>query len=53
MITIRLGWAVTLATKAAVKIDGNSIQVDTQLLFQRLIVAAKLLWNMHYPKIFV
>ena len=45
--------AVTLATKAAVKIDGDSIQVDTQLLFQRLIVAAKLLWNMHYPKIFV
>ena len=33
--------AVTLATKAAVKIDGDSIQVDTQLLFQRLIVAAK------------
>ena len=33
--------AVTLATKGAVKIDGESIQVDTQLLFQRLVIAAK------------
>ena len=32
---------ITLATKAAVKIDSDSIQVDIQLLFQRLIVAAK------------
>ena len=33
--------AVTLATKNAVKVDGESIQVDTQLLFQRLVIAAK------------
>ena len=33
--------AITLATKAAIKVDGESIQVDTQLLFQRLVVAAK------------
>ena len=33
--------AVTMATKGAVKVDGESIQVNTQLLFQRLIIAAK------------
>ena len=33
--------AVTLATKNAVKVDGESIQVDTQLLFERLVIAAK------------
>ena len=33
--------AITLATKASVKVDGESIQVDTQLLFQRLVLAAK------------
>ena len=30
-----------MATKGAVKVDGESIQVDTQLLFQRLVIAAK------------
>ena len=33
--------AITMATKCAVKVDGESVQVDTQLLFQRLIIAAK------------
>ena len=33
--------AITMASKSAVKVDGESIQVDTQLLFQRLIIAAK------------
>ena len=33
--------AVTMATKGAVKVDGESIQVDTQLLFQQLIITAK------------
>ena len=32
--------AVTLGTKNSVKVDGESIQIDPQLLFQRLIVAA-------------
>ncbi len=32
--------AVTLASKAAVKIDGESVQVDPQLLFQRLSLMA-------------
>ena len=30
-----------MATKCVVKVDGESIQVDTQLLFQWLIIAAK------------
>ena len=33
--------AITMATKCAVKVDGESVQVDTQLLFQWLIIAAK------------
>ena len=33
--------AVTLASKGSLKVDGESIQVDTQLLFQRLVLAAK------------
>ena len=33
--------AVTMATKGAVKVDGESIQVDTQLLFQQQIITAK------------
>ena len=33
--------AVTMATKGAVKVDGEGIQVDTQLLFQQLIITAK------------
>ena len=33
--------AVTMATKGAVKVDGESIQVDTQLLFQQLVITAK------------
>ena len=30
-----------LASKSALKVDGESIQVDTQLLFQRLVTAGK------------
>ena len=33
--------AVTLDTKAAVKIDGIAVQIDPQLLFQRLTIAAR------------
>ena len=33
--------AVTLASKSAVKLDGESVQVDPQLLFQRLTLAGK------------
>ena len=33
--------AITLAAKSAVKIDGEAVQVDPQLLFQRLTIAAK------------
>ena len=33
--------AVTLDTKSAVKIDGIAVQIDPQLLFQRLTIAAK------------
>lgn len=33
--------AITLAAKSAVKIDGEKVQVDPQLLFQRLTIAAK------------
>ena len=32
---------ITLASKASVKVDGESIQVDTQLLFQRLVLAGR------------
>ena len=42
----RSNQAVTLATKSSVKIDGEKIQVDQQLLFQRLIVALKSLDDM-------
>ena len=38
--------AVTLDTKPAVKIDGATVQVDPQLLFQRLKVAAKAIDNL-------
>ena len=37
----RKNQAVTMATKSAVKVDGESVQVDTQLLFQRLVIAAQ------------
>ena len=30
-----------MASKSALKVDGESIQVDTQLLFQRLVTAEK------------
>ena len=33
--------AITLGTKSAVNIDGETMQVDPQLLFQRLTIAAK------------
>ena len=42
----RSNQAVTLATKSSVKFDGEKIQVDPQLLFQRLIVALKSLDDM-------
>ena len=42
----RSNQAVTLATKSSVKFDGEKIQVDPQLLFQRLIVALKSLNDM-------
>ena len=32
---------VTLDTKAAIKVDGVTVQIDPQLLFQRLTIAAK------------
>ena len=32
---------VTLASKGSIKVDGEEVQVDTQLLFQRLALAAK------------
>ena len=34
------GHAVTLATKSSIKIDNENVQVDQQLLFQRLILAS-------------
>ena len=37
---------MTLATKSSVKFDGEKIQVDPQLLFQRPIVALKSLHDM-------
>ena len=42
----RSNQAVTLATKSSVKFDGEKIQVDPQLPFQRLIVALKSLNDM-------
>ena len=38
--------AVTLDTKSAVKIDGATVQIDPQLLFQWLTVAAKAIDNL-------
>ena len=38
--------AVTLATKSSVKMDEEKIQVDSQFLFQRVIVALKSLHEM-------
>ena len=37
----RSNQVVTLDTKSAVKIDGVTVQIDPQLLFQRLTIAAK------------
>ena len=37
----RSNQVITLSTKSSVKIDGEKIQVDPQLLFQRLIIASK------------
>ena len=37
----RIDQVVMLASKSALKVDGESIQVDTQLLFQRLVTAGK------------
>ena len=33
--------AITLDTKAAVKLGGVAVQIDSQILFQRLTIAAK------------
>ncbi|KAL7395056.1 hypothetical protein ABVT39_009276 [Epinephelus coioides] len=33
--------AITMSTKSSVKIDGEAVQVDPQLLFQQLTIAAK------------
>ena len=38
---IRKNQAVTLGTKSSVKIDGDQIQIDPQLLFQRLITVVQ------------
>lgn len=35
----RSAQAVTMASKSSVKIDNDHVQVDPQLLFQRLIIA--------------
>ena len=40
--------AVTFGTKSAVKIDGVSVQIDPQLLFQRFVIAAKASDNLEY-----
>ena len=37
----RKNQAITMDMKSAIKIDGNTIQIDPQLLFQRLALAAK------------
>ena len=37
----RSNQVVTMATKTSVKIDGATVHIDPQLLFQRLIIAAK------------
>ena len=38
--------AVTLATKSSINIDGNKVNIDPQLLFQRLITAARSLTDL-------
>lgn len=42
----RKNQAVTLDTKSEVKIDGVAVQIDPQLLFQRLTIAAKVTENL-------
>ncbi|KAG1667442.1 hypothetical protein GQR58_018429 [Nymphon striatum] len=42
----RSNQAITLASKTSVHIDGEDVQVDPQLLFQRLILASKSSENM-------
>ena len=37
----RKNQAVTMDMKSSIKIDGNTVQIDPQLLFQRLALAAK------------
>ena len=37
----RRSQAITLDTRSIVKIDGSMVQIDPQLLFQRLTIAAK------------
>lgn len=37
--------AITLATKSSIKVDGQHLQVDPQLLFQRLVIASRTLEN--------
>ena len=37
----RKNQAITMDMKSSIKIDGNTVQIDPQLLFQRLVLAAK------------
>ena len=37
----RMNQAITMDMKSSIKIDGNTVQIDPQLLFQRLVLAAK------------
>ena len=38
--------AITFSAKSSIKVDGDKIQVDPQLLFQRLIIASQSLDDM-------
>ena len=38
--------AITFSAKSSIKVDGEKIQVDPQLLFQRLIIASQSLDDM-------
>ena len=37
----RKNQAITMDMKSSIRIDGNTVQIDPQLLFQRLVLAAK------------
>ena len=42
----RKNQAVTMDTKSSIRIDGNTVQIDPQLLFQRLALAAKATYDL-------